>query len=369
MKPTKVTMFDGKVRGNRAVSSGGKKRESDKGAFLENTRKQREDRAAERRRLLAIVKLQSFVRRCLVRNYVITRFTSEMDKKVLDINKIKSAFSSRASQFNVPLDVLSQIFRTFLFVFGNDRTLFATAVDGADLGRITAVLHLFLGSLQIKSAVSFNPFLKATDGLAASNIANSHRPWEYQVLELTRVSVALIGKFFHFEVNNSDQKPTVVTNDALYQAAEVAVQVLHSILQYQTRSNSTGTVDPRADSVEEMKANENASTFLCCIARYISRSCTKILRLCISKVERKEAKDSKRESFNNYISISSHASSLLLAFVQQSIHSIEIPQAMFKISRDQNVSCLEGKLLTSHSLSKVSFLLSILLCIRVYVLN
>ena len=358
-------MFDGKVRGNRAVSSGGKKRESDKGAFLENTRKQREDRAAERRRLLAIVKLQSFVRRCLVRNAVITRFTSEMDKKILDINKIKSAFSLRASQFNVPLDVLSQIFRIFLFVFGNDGTLLATAVDDADLGRITAVLHLFLASLQIKSAGSFNPFLKATDGLAASNIANSHRPWEYQVLELMRVSVALIGKFFHFEVNNSDPKPTVVTNDALYQAAEVAVQVLHSILQYQTRSNSTGIVDPRADCVEERKANENASTFLCCIARHISRSCTNILRLCISKVERKEAKDSQRESSNNYISISSRASSLLLAFVQQSIDSVEIPQAMFKISRDQNVSCLKGKLLTSHSLSKVSSLLSILLFITV----
>ena len=361
-------MFDGKVRGNRAVSSGGKKRESDKGAFLENTRKQREDRAAERRRLLAIVKLQSFVRRCLVRNAVIRKLTLEMDKKVSDINKIKTAFSLRASKFNVPLDVLSQIFRTFLFVFGNDGTLLATAADGSGLGRITAVLHLFLDSLQIKSAGSFNPFLKAADGLAASNITNSHRPWEYQVSELTRVSVALIGTFFHFEGTNSDHTTTVMTNDALYQAAEVSVQVLHSILQYQAKSDSTGAVDPRADSAEVMKANENSNSSLCCIARHISRSCTKILRLCISKVEGMEAKDSKRVRSNNYISISRRASSLLLAFVQQSVQNVEIPQAIFQISRDRNVSSLEGILVFTHTLSKLSSLLYILLLIKVEVL-
>lgn len=359
-------MFDGKVRGNRAVSSGGKKRESDKGEFLEKTRKQREDRAAERKRLLAIVKLQSFARRCLIRKAVIAKFKLEMFKKVSDINRIRSAFRLRDSQFNVPLDVLLPIFRTFLFIFGNDEALITSASDGVGLEGITAVLQLFLDSLQVTLPAQFNPFLRATDELADLNGTNMHRPWEYQISELTRVSISLIGIFFDSEMISGCSERAIKREEAFNCVADIAVQVLHSVLEFQIPSDSPATTVPNTDckgpfnyastadsgvikcddvhsaikypsSVSNgKKFGRDADSLLCSIARYSSKCCTNTLRLCITKTKVKRMVV-QNDQFSSYINFSNRVASLLLAFIQQSVRNLELPKAMFRVSRNQNV--------------------------------
>ena len=57
-------MFDGKFKGSRIVSAGGKRSASgtDKNALLDNARKQREERLIERQRQHACIKIQSFYR-------------------------------------------------------------------------------------------------------------------------------------------------------------------------------------------------------------------------------------------------------------------------------------------------------------------
>ena len=386
-------MFDGKVRGNRAVSSAGKKRESDKGAFMENTRKQREDRAAERKKLSAVVRLQSFAKRYIVRKAVTSRFKLEMDRKVSGIVSIQSAFRLRGSQFNVPLDVLLPVFRSFLFTFDGDGAQQATAADIIRLKRLSAVLRLFLDSLRVKTAGAFNPFLAAImEGVTDSRTSSSsHRSWEYMVLELTRISVNLIGTFFDLQSMNDIN---AMGSTELSATVEIACEVLHTILQWQSQSQSqntndatqytsaTATVtstaigtltsvftsdsDPNSmvcdSDVMQSNCNNNndnkdvidADILVCSISRYISKSCNRSLRSCIMLNQRTDnnrtytsntstnsnsnSSSSSSKNISSDNSLSSRATSLLLMFIQTSIRSVMIQSARFRVSRDQNVS-------------------------------
>ena len=430
-------MFDGKVRGNRAVSSAGTKRGSDKGTFLENTRKQREDRAAERKRLLAVVRLQSFFRRCLTWRAVTSRLRAEVDMKVSDITRIQTAFKSKGSQFNVPLDVLMGIFRSFLFSYGAGAVgvqLNASPPGASDavLRRVTGVLKLFLDALKSKDA-SLNPFLKAVEQSRTFSGTKAHRSCEYQVLELSRVSVALVGVYFSVDGFNQQGAGVAGVADggereALSQAVELASHVLGALLQMQVQSDSaasrpspaapTGTAasatdaaagggkssaaasgslpgsswmtsssscdsdtrmttDSDADHADsttgKVSASERAERvsdrlsgmgtcsdsdmLLSALFRYISKSSCNSLRLSLISNKHKESNeikenkqnkenkehkttDSIQNSSKGDIPLSVRATNILLAIVQQSLRSVEIPSATFKICRDNNVSAI-----------------------------
>ena len=340
-------MFDGKVRGNRAVSSAGKKRESDKEAFLENTRKQREERATERKKLLAVVKLQSVIRRHHERKVVVSKFIAEMDKKVADVNSVQKAFKSRGSHFNLPLDVLLPIFRAFLFTFNGEGVYLATKVDVEKLIRITSILQLFLNSLNVTVIGSFNPFLQAVCEMGASD---DLRIWGHQVSELCRLSVCLLRSYFLLE--ESDASDAFAANKALLTTAvECSTQVLHTVLYWQrdiapiiapqsvklSSKGSSGTVTVSSESILKsdpvLKGDSDVSSgemFLCSLCRYIADSCSSAIRMSILMI--KSAEDDV---------LVPRAVTLLLAVIQKAILPLNIPKARFKFCETRDVSGLQ----------------------------
>jgi hypothetical protein len=334
-------MFDGKVRGNRAVSASGKKREPDKEAFLVNTRKQREDRAIERKKLLAVVRLQSFVRRCIVRKSVFSKFKLELDKKVSDIKCLQLAFKSRGSQFNIPLDVLLPIFRSFLFSFEGEGIKLVSANDVDNLKRITSILRLLLDSLTVKVPGSFNPFIQALNEIEASK--SEHRPWGYQLLGLCRVSVRLLHSYLLLGESNQSGEFFVVNRDLVVIAVETCLKVVQTLLNWQKDISFLPVMQIPINSdvmvVEEsgtsMKKNRNskdcrerdAETLLTSLARYTASSCACALRLAIL--------GSKKSTID--AELVSETKGLLLSFIQESIRPVEILKASLKAIQNRNV--------------------------------
>ena len=338
-------MFDGKVRGNRAVSASGKKRESDKEAFLVNTRKQREDRAVERKKLLAVVRLQSFVRRFIVRKSVFSKFRLELDKKVSDIKCLLLAFKSRGSQFNVPLDVLLPIFRAFLFSFEGEGVELVSADDIDKLKRITSILRLLLDSLTVKVPGSFNPFIQALNEIEASK--SEHRPWGYQLLRLCRLSVRLLHSYLLVGESNQRSEMFIMNRDLIVTAVETSMKVVHTLLNWQKeiaflpvpQIPNNSDVMVVEESGTSMKKNRNskdcrerdAETLLTSLARYTASSCACALRLAIlggkkSTIDREHI---------------SETTGLLLLVIQESIRPVEILKASFKTFQNRNVSNAE----------------------------
>ena len=338
-------MFDGKVRGNRAVSSAGKKRESDKEAFMENTRKQREERATERKKLLAVVKLQSVIRRHHERKVIVCKFVAEMDKKVADVSSVQRAFKSRGSQFNLPLDVLLPIFRAFVFTFDEEGVFLATKSDIEKLTRMISVLRLFLDSLNVTVIGSFNPFLQAVCEMGTSD--DSRRIWGYQILELCRLSVCLLRSYFLLD--KSESRDAFVANKGLLTTAvECSTQVLHTVLHWQrdiapiiapqsikvSSSGSTDTITIDSESILKfdpvLKGECEVSggeMFICNICRYIADSCTSAIRMSIL-MNRTVGDDT----------LVPRAVTILLAVILKAILPLNIPKARFKFCESRFVS-------------------------------
>lgn len=338
-------MFDGKVRGNRAVSASGKKRESDKEAFLVNTRKQREDRAVERKKLLAVVRLQSSVRRCLVRKSVSSKFKLELDKKVSDIKCLQLAFKSRGSQFNIPLDVLLPIFRAYLFSFEGEGFKLVSPNDIDKLKRITSILRLLLDSLTVKVPGSFNPFIQALNEIEASK--SEHRPWGYQLLGLCRLSVRLLHSYLLLGESNYRCEFFVSNRDLVISAVQTSLKVVQTLLNWQKeiaflpvpQIPNNSDVMVVEESGTSMKKNRNfkdcrerdAETLLTSLARYTASSCACALRLAIV--------EGKKSMIN--AELVSETTGLLLSFIQESIRPVEILKASFKAFQNRNVSTAE----------------------------
>lgn len=338
-------MFDGKVRGNRAVSASGKKRESDKEAFLVNTRKQREDRAVERKKLLAVVRLQSFVRRCIVRKSVFSKFKLELDKKVSDINSLQLAFKSRGSQFNLPLDVLLPIFRAFLFSLGAEDIKLESATDIDKLKRITSILRLLLGSLTVKVPGPFNPFIQALSEIEASK--SEHRSWGYQLLGLCRLCFRLLHSYLLLGESNQRNEFFIINRDIVEITIQSSLKVVQTLLNWQkeiallpipqsANIPDVMVVDESGTSLKKNRKSKDcrerdAGILLTSLARYAASSCACALRLAIV-VGKKSVIDT---------DLVTEATGLLLLFIQESIRPVEIVKASFKICQNRNVSTAE----------------------------
>jgi hypothetical protein len=338
-------MFDGKVRGNRAVSSAGKKREPDKEAFLENTRRQREDRATERKKLIAVVKLQAFFRRFNVRKNVCTKFKIEMDKKISEIRTLELAFTSRGRHFNVPLDVLLPIFRSFFFTFGCDGFQLASSADVEKLKRTTSIFLLFLDSLRVTASNQVNPVVLAIAEVDSSG----ERVWLSQVLQLSRLAVLLIHSYSQIENSARNDELFTANQIVLKNAVELAMKVLDILLNWPTdnvpnpvnqQTKNVPIVDmigtEKADSSIIMKeANETSHSsknaveiFLTCVSRFIAQSCAITLRGCVL-LFKKSTNDS---------GVIAKASGYLMSFIQISIMPLEIPKEKRIKCRDRKVS-------------------------------
>lgn len=356
-------MFDGKVRGSRMVSSAGKKRESDKSAFMENTRKQREDRAVERKKLNAIVKLQAFIRRLNIQAKTLLNLTLELDKKVSNVISIKSAFLARGTQFNVPLDVLLPIFRIFIFIFGKDKdyrnTCYSTSSDTDRLRRISFVLQLFQDALNIRVPSSFNPFLKAAMEISSKSKSSCdlHRPWEYQVLQLSHISICLIQSIYPITGVLSNI-PSVADENLFLKHVELSIQVLYTLIYWQEEASTSIPILQNDDKdcivrdpsgivpMEEGGSSEQSSggqiggpfeLFICSIARFIADSCNKVLRksLFFNRDSKNDLKDNR--FFKFVMPLMTRTSKVILEIIGLSLSPMVIPTTRFEMIRDQNV--------------------------------
>lgn len=338
-------MFDGKVRGNRAVSSAGKKREPDKEAFLENTRRQREDRATERKKLIAVVKLQALFRRFNARKYVCTKFKNEMDKKISEIRTLESAFTSRGRHFNVPLDVLLPIFRSFLFTFDGDGFRLTSFADAERLKRTTSILLLFLDSLRITASNQVNPVVLAVAEVNSSG----DKVWLSQVLQLSRLAVLLIHSYSQIENSARSDELFVANQIVLKNAVELAIRVLDILLHWPTdiaphainqqmmnvptveiiRTAKTDTSITMREAIDTSNGSKTGvETFLTFVSRFIAHSCAITLRGCVL-LFKKSTNDS---------GVIAKASGYLMSFIQIAITPLEIPREKRMKCRDRNVS-------------------------------
>lgn len=161
-------MFDGNVR-SRAVSQNiGKKKEVERNRFLDSTRKQREERESSRKRLTCATKIQSLVRRFLTKSSVFLELRSEFDKKIKDINLLKALFLTKQSKFFVPIDVIFQIFRLFIFIH----------TCSTDFTRLQMILDLIIESFSHPNS-AFNIYSMAIHEDIAINYI-----WHYQMSNL-----------------------------------------------------------------------------------------------------------------------------------------------------------------------------------------
>jgi hypothetical protein len=270
-------MFDGKVRGSRMVSSSGKKRESDKGAFMENTRKQREDRAVERKKLTAIVKLQAFIRRLGVQAKTMFDLKLELDKKISNVVNIKAAFLARGTRFNVPLDVLLPIFRGFIFIFRKDKACCDVRSDNDSLRRISSVFLLFQDALNVRVPGSFNPFLKVTEEIVSKSDYNMHRPWEYQVLQLSSISICCVRSLYFIGSPGSN---TRVADENVYLThVELSIQVLNTLICWQEENSIPMEEEGPSEVTSRGQVDSPVELFKHNITRNIADSCNMVLRL------------------------------------------------------------------------------------------
>jgi len=89
--------FDGKIK-QRTVSGAGKKRDADTKNFMEQTRKQREDRALDRLKFSSANLIQKIFRGSCSRNNLRLGFRDKFDKKVADVQKLKALLATKGSE-------------------------------------------------------------------------------------------------------------------------------------------------------------------------------------------------------------------------------------------------------------------------------
>lgn len=102
-------MFTGKVREERKVTLGGKKRNADQKnnkEIVDEARKLREIRAIERLRLESSIKIQRVTRGFIIRKHFFSSLQSEFDSKVSYINKLEDVFKAKKAVFVVPNESL-----------------------------------------------------------------------------------------------------------------------------------------------------------------------------------------------------------------------------------------------------------------------
>ena len=95
--------FDGEVKVSRSVSDSGKRRDNDKNAVMETSRRQREQRHLEKRRNIGAIRIQSVWRSFQSRIAYMGELRTAFDKQTLKIDSLKAMFVARGAIFNIPL--------------------------------------------------------------------------------------------------------------------------------------------------------------------------------------------------------------------------------------------------------------------------
>eukprot|EP01040_Poterioochromonas_malhamensis_P001984 gene1984-2120_t len=112
--------FDGKVSSGRNVSLSGKKTKTDTKDLVERARKEREQREILKQKNVAAVVIQSKIRRFLTGIKYSRIFAQEFDKKVEDINKIRTVLKLQGVTFNVPTSILSTLLLYLNFILSKN---------------------------------------------------------------------------------------------------------------------------------------------------------------------------------------------------------------------------------------------------------
>ena len=215
-------MFDGKFKGSRIVSAGGKRSASgtDKNALLDNARKQREERLIERKRQHACIKIQSFYRQLSTQRKESNKFCHDIDRKLLDINRIEAAFQTRGTHFNVPLDVLLPMIKAYTFTFRPGHS--GTKDYDSALTRATSLFPFFLRSLMHNDS-QFNALHKFDE----------HGSWEYQILRMHCITAGFVeAHVVHMTTTNT----AVSSTEALVH--QTSVQILQALVTTSHASTS-----------------------------------------------------------------------------------------------------------------------------------
>ena len=108
--------FSGKVK-ERVVSAGGKKRDAERKDFLEQTRKQREERAQDRFRSSSANIIQKIYRGFCSRKSNHSSLLLQFDKKISDVRKLESIFASKGSVFLIPIDTILTLISIYCHCF------------------------------------------------------------------------------------------------------------------------------------------------------------------------------------------------------------------------------------------------------------
>jgi hypothetical protein len=130
-------MFDGKIGGSRKVDYGGKRVKTDARNVIDQTRKQREQRAIERQRNQAVVIIQTLYRRYITLKHSQTSLRTGFDKKINDIKVLKHMLASKGINFVVPADNLGVLISQLSYFF----------TEAVDTERLDALQGLVVDSL------------------------------------------------------------------------------------------------------------------------------------------------------------------------------------------------------------------------------
>ena len=225
-------MFDGKFKGSRTVSAAGKRSASgtDKNALLDHARKQREERSIERKRQHACIKIQSFYRQLYSQRKEFNKLCHDIDKKLLDINRIEAAFQTRGTSFNVPLDVLLPMVKSYTFTFRPSRN--GTKDDDSVFMRAASLFPFFLRSLTHNDS-QFNALHKFDE----------HGSWEYQILQMYCIAAG----FVEAHVTHMITSNTAVSNTQAV-IHQTSIQMLQALVNT-THTSTSNIAKYIADSV------------------------------------------------------------------------------------------------------------------------
>jgi hypothetical protein len=171
-------MFDGKVKGTRQVNLSGKNAKTDSKStkdLIEHARKQREARAVDRQRSLAVTKIQKIVRSKMTRNRWFVNLRIQFDQKLTETNRELGPTNINA-------------LTSFLPVF------FSSAVDASRLVAVCTLLSNIL-SLQDKSIPSIL-------GEVMSCVTNSYGQNTYR--RIARVLELAMSELAHENSGNVD---------------------------------------------------------------------------------------------------------------------------------------------------------------------
>jgi len=178
-------MFDGRVGPERKVSGAGTKRgpgavhAASRNALLEETRRQREERAQERQRVHGAVTIQRVVRGRRARTLLTVGLRSNFDLTISKVEKMQAIFAASASRaFQVPLATLLQLFRSFVYFHR----------PGVDDKRLGALLVLFQASCALVTEIS----LRDNVWHVAESESAQHGVWNKMLPRFFRICVTVI---------------------------------------------------------------------------------------------------------------------------------------------------------------------------------